>query len=280
MRAHSSLAKLWESLRLRTITALVFAVISLTAFIQGGALFFLFVAVVSVLVAFEWVAMVQKQDRLLTSLILSAFLFLMLMMTEIHGLSIGLEWAALMGLLAIITCLYIHQKIAVILGGYVYFAAPMFSLLVLREAENGMWLIVYLVVTVWLTDIFAMFAGKTIGGAKLAPIISPNKTWAGLFGGMAAAVVGGVVFSIILDISPYIMALVSALVAVVAQAGDLFESAIKRRHKVKNSGSLLPGHGGFLDRVDGLLIVLIVVFVIIYSRRQDDVLSASALFIW
>jgi phosphatidate cytidylyltransferase len=113
--------------------------------------------------------------------------------------------------------------------------------------------LLWLFLVVWATDIFAYFVGRGIGGAKLAPSISPGKTWAGLVGGMlGAAVVGGIVSTA--TGGPIWLAIVAApVLAVVAQAGDLFESLLKRRAGVKDSGTLIPGHGGALDRLDGLL---------------------------
>ena len=113
-----------------------------------------------------------------------------------------------------------------------------------------------MIVVTWATDIFAYFAGRAIGGPKLAPRISPNKTWAGLIGGMAGAA------AVRLARPPGCFEIGAALPlarrrrwALIAQAGDLYESWVKRRAGVKDSGTLLPGHGGVLDRLDGLLAV-------------------------
>jgi phosphatidate cytidylyltransferase len=119
------------------------------------------------------------------------------------------------------------------------------------------------VACVWATDIGAYVVGRSAGGAKLAPRISPGKTWSGLFGGMAWAAVASAVVSYTFDAGQTIdLAIIGAGLAVVAQLGDLLESAAKRRAGVKDSGSLIPGHGGLLDRVDGLVAVLAAVAVI------------------
>ena len=104
---------------------------------------------------------------------------------------------------------------------------------------------------VWATDIGAFFAGRTIGGPKLAPALSPNKTWAGLIGGVLLATVYSAVmmrWGI-----PLSFVIATPALAVLAQLGDLYESGLKRRAGVKDSGSILPGHGGVLDRLDGLV---------------------------
>jgi phosphatidate cytidylyltransferase len=138
---------------------------------------------------------------------------------------------------------------------YPYLILPLVALLWLRlDPTYGRVAIFWLLFLVWATDTFAYFAGRAIGGRKLAPRLSPKKTWAGLIGGMFGAALVGAVAAIWLDLgSPALLALVSAGLAVVAQAGDILESALKRRAGVKDSGKLIPGHGGILDRVDGLV---------------------------
>jgi phosphatidate cytidylyltransferase len=146
--------------------------------------------------------------------------------------------------------------------GYVYIGIPAFSLVVL----DWIWfeLVFWLMVVVWATDIFAYFAGRGIGGPKLAPRISPNKTWAGLIGGMAGAMVIGAVFGLLFEADPPFPYL-GAPLALLAQMGDLYESSVKRRLGVKDSGTILPGHGGVLDRVDGLLPVAFAVLLILMA---------------
>jgi phosphatidate cytidylyltransferase len=139
--------------------------------------------------------------------------------------------------------------------GLAYIAVPCASLIWLRGNPGGLALVLYVTLAVWAADIGAYFSGRYIGGPKLAPAISPSKTWAGLGGGMSAAAVvgGGCAY-----FTPYPHTFLGAvgvamLLAVVAQLGDLFESWIKRRAGVKDSGSLIPGHGGLLDRIDGIM---------------------------
>ena len=139
--------------------------------------------------------------------------------------------------------------------GFAYVAIPAFALLVLSWAYEG--LVFWVMVVTWATDIFAYFAGRAIGGPKLAPRISPNKTWAGLIGGVAGAALCGWLMAWYFQMDSLFHWLGGPL-GLVAQLGDLFESWVKRRAGVKDSGSILPGHGGVLDRLDGLLAVSIV----------------------
>lgn len=148
------------------------------------------------------------------------------------------------------------------LYGFVYCLLPAVSLLWIRErAEfegigSGFDLLIWVFLVVWSTDIGAYFAGRAIGGAKLAPSISPNKTIAGLIGGVISATIlaGAWVYAVKL---PAILLSLAVPFAVAAQLGDLFESGLKRRAGVKDSGTWLPGHGGLLDRLDGLVPVAV-----------------------
>lgn len=138
-----------------------------------------------------------------------------------------------------------------------YVGLPLVALLVLRDRADGFLLTLWTFIAVWATDIGAYFAGRAIGGPKLAPRISPSKTWAGLGGGVAAAWGAGALVASQGQL-PAALLYLGAPMAVLAQAGDLFESWLKRRAGVKDSGTLLPGHGGVLDRLDGLVPVAIV----------------------
>ena len=140
-------------------------------------------------------------------------------------------------------------------GGFIYALVPALAVLWIREVPYvGLSMIVWVFVIVWSTDIGAFFAGRAIGGPKLAPSVSPNKTVAGLVGGMVSAGLAGWAWADFSGLPPVFLWL-GAPLAAAAQAGDLFESWLKRRAKAKDSGTWLPGHGGLLDRVDGLVVV-------------------------
>jgi phosphatidate cytidylyltransferase len=149
--------------------------------------------------------------------------------------------------------------------GLVYIGIPSFALLVLSWAsEVAVGLVFWVLIVTWATDIFAYFAGRGIGGPKLAPRISPNKTWAGLIGGMAGAALFGWLTARYFGLGtpfPWI----GAAMGLIAQLGDLYESWEKRRAGVKDSGTLLPGHGGVLDRLDGLLAVAVATMILLLA---------------
>lgn len=141
--------------------------------------------------------------------------------------------------------------------GFIYALLPAIALLWMRDrAPQGMELVIWVFIVTWTTDIGAYFAGRAIGGPKLAPTISPNKTWAGLIGGMISAALAGWAWTQYVMLPTSLVWLAPAFAAA-AQGGDLFESWLKRRAGAKDSGSILPGHGGILDRLDGLVVVAV-----------------------
>ncbi len=159
--------------------------------------------------------------------------------------------------------------------GPIYIGLPAVALMRLR-ADFGFEATLWVFVLVWATDIGAYAFGRTIGGPKLMPRVSPNKTWAGLGGGMFCAALIGLAGSGVADLAhaPWaILALMGAALAVIAQLGDLFESAIKRRVGAKDSSRLIPGHGGLLDRVDGLLTAAPAALAVLMSLRAIGALA-------
>ena len=139
--------------------------------------------------------------------------------------------------------------------GLPYVGLTMLSLSWLHDPFNGGWpTLLFVFVTVWATDIGAYAVGRSLKGPKLAPAISPNKTWSGCFGGLGFAAIAALCLSLALNASrPAQVVAIAALLSLLGQGGDLFESAMKRKFGVKDSGNLIPGHGGMLDRIDALL---------------------------
>jgi phosphatidate cytidylyltransferase len=143
------------------------------------------------------------------------------------------------------------------IGGFVYALLPALALLWIRDrADNGIALLLWVFLITWATDIGAFFVGRAMGRRRLAPAISPGKTIEGLWGGVAAATLFGSAWAWATGLGKPLFVL-APLLALVAQGGDLFESWMKRRAGLKDSGSWLPGHGGLLDRLDGLVPVAV-----------------------
>ena len=145
-------------------------------------------------------------------------------------------------------------------SGLVYGIAALLALLWLRHQPGlGRETVLWLTVCVWSTDIAAYFVGSAVGGAKLAPRTSPGKTWSGLIGAMVVTALASAGFGVVVgEGKPLVLGLLGAILAVVGQMGDLLKSHAKRRAGVKDSGHLIPGHGGLLDRLDGFMAVLLV----------------------
>lgn len=158
-------------------------------------------------------------------------------------------------------------------AGVLYLGLPALALAVLRDDTygrgHGAWLILGTFAAVWATDTGALVVGNLVGGPKLAPRLSPNKTWSGFFGGILAATVVDAVFAWIVGATVASGALFGAGIAVAAHIGDLFESGFKRRFAVKDSSDLIPGHGGVLDRIDSTLTAVLFLAVLVYGFHVD-----------
>jgi phosphatidate cytidylyltransferase len=143
-------------------------------------------------------------------------------------------------------------------AGFLYAgAAQMASAVVRFDSATGFVALVFVMLIVWVTDIGGYFAGRGIGGAKLWPRVSPNKTWAGAIGGFGASLVIAAGFAAFGLGQAWPLLLLAAVLSVVAQLGDLFESAVKRRFGVKDSSHIIPGHGGLMDRLDGFVAAMV-----------------------
>jgi phosphatidate cytidylyltransferase len=164
--------------------------------------------------------------------------------------------------------------------GVLYSGLPTIALVWFRSSpQSGFAAAMFLLLIVWTTDTCAYAAGRLIGGPRLMPSVSPNKTWSGLAGGVTAAMVMAGVFELVARGSISGRLILSAgLLAIVAQAGDLAESALKRQHAIKDASGLIPGHGGFMDRVDGLIVAAVAAA--LYAVLVDPAVPARALLGW
>jgi phosphatidate cytidylyltransferase len=249
------------NLRLRILSAAIMAPVALIAAGLGGIAFGALISCVVTIGLYEWLRLVAPRASSRTVGIACA----MLMAVMIGGTLFSALFGAMLG--GVVTLLLFlisvreqagqdqNERAGWVALGIPYMGGSGLALLALRATPDcGAGLTFYLFVVVWGTDIGAFIAGRLIGGPKLAPAVSPSKTWAGLFGGMALAVILGYFTAGLLGARhPAVTLALSPVLAVVAQLGDLFESYFKRRSGVKESGDLIPGHGGVLDRIDGLV---------------------------
>ncbi len=243
----------------RIASGVVLAILATAAVLAGGAWLAIALFLVLILAALEWTRLagpLPDPARLCVLLapILAggpALAALALGRTALAGLVLATAPILAAGVAALVPQGRPQRTAA----GIAYLAAPFASLLWLRsDPRFGAQVVLWLLFVVATTDTAAYAAGRLIGGARLAPTISPGKTWAGLVGGVAMALLLGGASGILLGWSFARAAALATLVAVVAQSGDLFESWLKRQIGAKDSGTLVPGHGGILDRIDGLLI--------------------------
>ncbi len=148
------------------------------------------------------------------------------------------------------------------------------------DPEWGLTALLFLFATVWTTDIFAYFCGRGLGGPLLWPSVSPKKTWSGAIGGLIGGVAAGVAVAYANGLGKLgIVSVMALLLSVLAQTGDLFKSAVKRRFGAKDASHLIPGHGGLMDRIDGFLVAAFAAL-LIGMLRQGTAAPARGLLVW
>lgn len=247
-----------SELALRVVSSMVLAPVALAAAWWGYPWFELLIAALAVAMTLEWARMVWGPDFGRPAVTNAAMcLFAIALAAQGHApviaglIAVGLAGAVGKGMVRR------NWDHAWMIGGMAYVALPCVSVIWLRATvPGGLWVLVWLMLAVWSTDIAAYAVGRTVGGPKLAPRVSPGKTWSGLAGGILGAGTVSAGLMAWQGLGAGVVALGFGLglaVALVSQAGDLFESWLKRRFGAKDSGSLIPGHGGVLDRLDGML---------------------------
>lgn len=247
----------WADLRTRVLTAAVLGPVALLSVWLGGPWWSGLMALCVAGLAWEWVRLCGGSTRVMPGLVVGPFV-----LAAGAATVLGHPGLALLILAAgvVVTRYVARQSTGLAPGwlafGVLYIGLAGVALIVLRQdALVGRDNVIFLFLVVWASDIGAYVTGRALGGPKLAPMISPNKTWSGSMGGLlgAAAVGLGVAFALGAGGSPVRIALIAAFLGIATQSGDMFESWIKRRFGVKDSSGLIPGHGGLLDRLDGIL---------------------------
>ncbi len=261
---------------MRVLAALVLAPLAIVVVYVGGWLWALCVTLVSIGLFTEWLMVVSASSTALTG----AGTVVIAMM----GISVAagaLKTAIVVGCIggAIVT-LIARSKFIWAATGFAYASAALLaSILVRKDLAHGFAALMFVLLVVWATDIGGYFAGRSIGGPKLWPRVSPKKTWAGAFGGFVASLAVASGFAAFGVGKAVPLLVISAILSVVSQAGDLFESAVKRRFDVKDSSHLIPGHGGLLDRLDGFVAAILVAWIIGFLRHGVHS-AGSGLMVW
>ncbi len=266
----------WADLGVRTVSALVLAPIVVAAIWAGDIWFMVFVVFAGVMLALEWTSISQAGNARQFALHTLAVLCAALLVKDFGVLKTCGVIAIFTGL-SVVTGLQSINKWKLI--GVPYVALPILALVVLRGDHRwGLPAILWCVIIVWAADILAYFAGRIIGGPKLAPVLSPKKTWAGMGGAIVGAAAASIVFTEVMHLPSWPLFALAAVFAILEQGGDILESALKRAHGVKDSSNLIPGHGGILDRVDGLIAVILAATLVGYLHNAQS--AANGLLLW
>jgi phosphatidate cytidylyltransferase len=252
-----------SDLALRVGSALVLAPLAVGVAWLGGWVFAVFWGIAAIVVMWEWTTLVGGSAR--RSVLMTGVVAIALAVALAAG-SVGaveylhdlrFEAAAIVLAMGMLACAAIatRERAAWVAAGVPYAGAIGLAPIVLRsEPEHGFIAMIFLFAVVWATDIAAYFVGRAVGGPKLAPRLSPNKTWSGSIGGLAGAVLAAVlVVKVSGTGSLFAAALIAIALSIAVQIGDLAESALKRRFGAKDAGTLIPGHGGLMDRLDGFV---------------------------
>jgi phosphatidate cytidylyltransferase len=240
-------------LRPRALSALVLGCVVLALVYGGPTPFAGLVLVVAILMSWEWGRVVRGASFDLSFLVHGAAVAVATVTAAKGSLTLAFAAVVIGATIVWLLCFGFNERLCAL--GVIYAGVPAVALIWLRADEPyGLLAVLFILLIVWTTDTFAYLGGRLIGGPKLWPSISPNKTWSGLLSGVAASAVLGAAFAaFVTGAAPASLAFSALVLAVVAQAGDLSESALKRRFGVKDASSLIPGHGGILDRVDGVV---------------------------
>jgi phosphatidate cytidylyltransferase len=266
-----------RNLLMRVIAALVLAPLVIAIAFAGGWLWTALVTLAAIGLYVEWLTIVElgRETRVVACGVAAIAIAGVCLATGWIGTSLVVLAA---GLVAVAVVSPARRQWAA--TGFCYAAlAQMASVLLRLDSAEGFVALMFVLLIVWVTDIGGYFAGRGIGGPKLWPRVSPKKTWAGAIGSFVASLAVAAGFAA-LDLGKTVpLLLLAALLSVVSQLGDLFESAVKRRFGVKDSSHLIPGHGGLLDRLDGFVAAVFVAAIFGFLRGGADGV-ARGLMVW
>ena len=262
--APAAVAEQGRNLLMRVVAALVLAPTAIAVAYAGGWWWTALVTLAAIGLYVEWLTIVgaAQQRRVVASGVAALVIAGLCLAGGRIDAALVIQALGLFG----VALLAPQQRGWIATGFFYAAAAEMASVLVRLDQTWGFAALILVLLVVWVTDIGGYFAGRGIGGPKLWPRVSPKKTWAGAVGGFAASLVIAAGFALFWKMDPPLklgpLLLLGAVLSIVSQLGDLFESAVKRRFGVKDSSHLIPGHGGLLDRLDGFVaaVVLAAIF--------------------
>jgi phosphatidate cytidylyltransferase len=261
-------AKGSSNLFMRVVAALIMAPLTIAIAWIGGWPWACIVIAAAALLYFEWLMIVGASGNrfaIASGIAALAIAGVCLVMRR-TDLALGIVAVGI-----VLTAVAARGQRGWVASGLVYAAAALIaSIVVRRDAEFGFVALMFVLLVVWVTDIGGYFAGRGIGGPKLWPRVSPKKTWAGAIGGLVLGLVVAAAFAWLGFGALLSLLLLGAVLSIVSQLGDLFESAIKRRFDVKDSSHIIPGHGGLLDRLDGFVAAIVFAALIGFMRGGFD----------
>jgi phosphatidate cytidylyltransferase len=258
----SKTAKSMSDLKPRLIAGAVMAAVALALAYAGPKPFALLVIAVALVMCWEWGRVVRGEEFGLAFVVHAGTIIVAGVLAAVGLPALGGVAVAIGGIILLVMPLGPRQAMSA--AGVAYVGFPTVAMLWLRaDVSLGFVAILFIFAIVWGSDIGAFAAGRTIGGPKLWPRVSPNKTWAGFLGALAAGLVSGLIFAqVVSGASSLVLATNGVLLAFVAQMGDLAESALKRQFGIKDSSAIIPGHGGVMDRADSTVAVSVAVSIL------------------
>lgn len=267
----------WRDLKSRLLAGMVLAAVAFVLLALGQRPFALLVLAVSLAMSWEWGRMVRgaSVDLAFVIQVIAVSIAILLSVTGMPAL--GIAVVAIGTIVVFALGFGTHSGLSA--QGVLYVGLPAIMLLWLRgDGPLGFWAVLLVVACVAATDTAAFFTGRQIGGPKLWPAVSPNKTWSGLIGGVtASALVAAAIAHGVDGASTGRLAAIGLVLGLVAQAGDLAESALKRLFAVKDTSSLIPGHGGVMDRMDGVVAAAVAAGLIALGTNANAPASALIL---
>lgn len=268
-------------LRRRIVSAVVLATLALVALVASPWSFLVLVVASATLLLWEWGAATRKTGGDATTILQVACVTALVIFTAVHEYELG---AILLGATLVVIAVSGYQKkgarnAGLDAAGLAYVALPAAALIWLRsDPSYGLTAVLFVLVIAWTTDTASYIGGRTFGGPKFAPAVSPKKTWSGFIIGTSVPALIGLAFAHYLgNTSALALALVALALAFSCQMGDLLESAVKRSLGIKDMSQLIPGHGGFFDRIDSLLLAAVVAALI---ALRNPVFPGAGLLIW
>lgn len=253
----------WNNLGARLLTAIIVVLICVAPFYIGGYVWALLVALFSARMMYEWVRMTDLEaSESVIPLAIAIAGLLIALLYAVQGLPIWAFGAVLVtAIIASVERLRRGSAFWTVLG-MPYIIIPAIVIILLRGDEvgfdtRGFTQVTFIILIVIAADVGAYFGGSSIGGPKLAPTLSPNKTWSGAISGFLLACAVGAIVGLFIGLPIWMSVALAAPIVILSVFGDLFESAVKRKIGVKDTGMLLPGHGGLLDRLDSLMAAIV-----------------------